>query len=66
MNERRIRADGQRIAKGDYLTLDAEHGLLYAGNLDIETRKPEALLRRVQEWREYQAPEPPSLQTAGA
>lgn len=46
---------GDRVFReGDYLTVDADHGRIYAGQLAIEKNRPEELLHRVAEWRSAQ------------
>ena len=49
-----IHIGDQVFSEGDFLTVDADHGHLYAGQLDIEKKRPENLLKRIEEWRGMQ------------
>lgn len=36
--------------EGESLTIDADHACIYAGQLDIEKKRPDDLLKRIEQW----------------
>jgi pyruvate,orthophosphate dikinase len=52
MSRRCIYIDDQIYSEGDYLTVDADKGHIYAGQLKIEKNKPKELLKRIEQWQE--------------
>ena len=65
MKARCLYINNQVHAEGDYLTVDADHGQIYKGQLEIEKQKPEALLQRIQEWQKIQVEENKSISKTG-
>ena len=45
----------QLYPEGSYLTVDADHGNIYSGQLEIEKNKPTDLLLRVKQWQTRQS-----------
>ncbi len=52
MKKRCIRIGDHKIVEGDYLTVDADNGLIYEGRLEIEQQQPKELLKRIAEWKQ--------------
>ena len=50
LHKRKLHMQDKKFNEGDYLTVDADHGHVYAGHLEIDMQRPEALLKRVNEW----------------
>lgn len=65
MTGRCLYIDDQVYAEGDYLTVDADHGHIYKGRMEIEMQKPEALLQRIQEWQRTQSQKNESISKTG-
>lgn len=50
LSRRRLRLGDAELVEGDLLTLDGTTGEVWAGRLDVERRRPEALLEEVRGW----------------
>jgi pyruvate, orthophosphate dikinase len=50
MNRRCIYVEDQIYSEGDFLTVDADQGHIYAGQLKIEKNHPKELLKRIEQW----------------
>lgn len=65
MKSRCLYINDQIYTEGEYLTVDADHGHIYKGHLEIEIHKPEDLLLRVREWQSTQSQENKSMNKTG-
>lgn len=53
---RRCRIGEREFHEGDALSLDGDHGRVYAGRLPVTHERPSALLERVANWRAHTGP----------
>lgn len=61
LNARRARLNGHELAEGDWVSIDAEGGRVYAGKLPIVRERPEDALAQLQQWSAELAPAPPAV-----
>ena len=55
LNQRCIYVNSQIYSEGDFLTVDADHGHIYAGQLEIEKNRPIELLKQIEIWKTHQS-----------
>jgi len=58
LKRRCLTIGNQSYLEGEYLTVDADHGHIYPGQLEIEKHHPEDLLKRIDHWRATQTKKP--------
>ena len=51
MAQRCIYINKQIYSEGDFLTVDADHGDIYAGQMEIEKSRPVELLNKIDAWK---------------
>ncbi|WP_374376283.1 PEP/pyruvate-binding domain-containing protein [Dongia sp.] len=57
---------GHRFSPGDFLTLDGDNGVIYAGRLDVGEEKPDAELAQLNDWLRMLSPaERPATSSGG-
>jgi len=51
MDKRQVHIGDDICTKGSWLTVDADHGRVCTGHLEIERHRPDDLIRRIEQWR---------------